>query len=115
MQIAHGASNRALVNAPKIIKWKTMKRSNLLDQIAVTSADVAATLNSFSVSARVLESDWTRLIEEYENKWIGVYNGKVEAVGESLEDVTNQIERKAIPISQTNVRRIDREEKTLVL
>src|SRR5712692_1391827 len=99
----------------KIIKWKTMKPSNLLDQIAVTAADVAATLHLFSVSARVLESDWTCLIEEYENKWVGIFDGKVAAAADSFEDVLQQIERKALPINQTIVSCIDREERTLVL
>ena len=92
-----------------------MNGSNALDQIDISAAEVDAALNSFSASARIFSSDRPRLVDEYENKWIGVYDGKVEAVGESLEDVTSQIERKAIPISQTIVRRIDRDEKTLVL
>jgi hypothetical protein len=104
-----------LVNAHQEIHMSAMNGSNALDQIDISAAEVDAALSSFSASARIFSSDLPRLVDEYENKWIGVYNGKVEAVGESLEDVTNQIERKAIPISQTIVRRIDRVEKTLVL
>jgi hypothetical protein len=92
-----------------------MKMSNLLDQIDVTATDVAATLNSFSVSARVLESDWTRLTEAYANKWVGIFDGKVEVAADSLEDVVQQIERKAIAINQTIVGYIERQKRTLVL
>ena len=94
---------------------RSMSGSSVLDQIDVRAAEVDTALRSFSASARILSSDRRRLIDEYENKWIGVYNGKIEAVADSLEDVAMQLEKKAIPFNQTIVRRIERDEKTLVL
>lgn len=115
MQVGCAGISCILVNAPRELHMKAMSGSKALDQIDVAAADIDAALKSFSASARVLSSDRPRLVDQYENKWIGVHNGKVEAVADSLEDVAAQIERKAIPINQTIVRRIDREEKTLVL
>jgi hypothetical protein len=56
-----------------------------------------------------------RMIDLYENKWVGVYKGSIVAVADSLEEITRQVAQKNIPAAETVVRFVDREEKTLIL
>lgn len=79
------------------------------------AAEIGDKLRAFSKSAAVFSSAKPRLIDLYENKWVGVYDGKVQAVADTLDEVTREISRKGIPASETMIRRIDREEKTLIL
>ena len=88
---------------------------SFFNEIGRTPAEIDAALREFSRSAEVFSSNRPRLIDKYENKWIGVYKGKVEAVADSLEDLTRQIDAKDIPSTETIVRHIDREERTFIL
>ena len=89
--------------------------SKVLDQIKISAAEIDERLRSFSVSAQVFSCNRQALIDQYENKWIAVYRGQVEAVADSLEGVTREIEAKGIPPGETVVRHVDREEKTFIL
>ena len=92
-----------------------MRSKSALDQVRASPAEIAAALDAFAASAKVLSSDHPRMIDLYENKWVGVYNGKVEVVADSLEEAAREIKEKALPIGETIIRRIDRNEKTLIL
>ena len=92
-----------------------MRDKSALDQVRAAPAEIAANLDSFAVSAKTLSSHHPRMIDLYENKWVGVYNGKIEVVADSLEEATREIKEKAIPVGETIIRRIDRTEKTLIL
>ena len=92
-----------------------VRASNVLKHLGRSARDIDRAFKGFSESARLFSSDQPRLIDEYENKWIGVYKGRVEAVADTLKALTQKIGSKNIPMSETMVRRIDREEKTLIL
>lgn len=77
--------------------------------------EIGDALGKFSISAQVFSSDNPRLIDLFENKWVGVYNGHVEAVAESLDKLLEQVAEKNIPAGDTVVRFINREPKTLIL
>src|SRR4029453_1642100 len=86
-----------------------------LTDSARTRAKLREGFASFSESAQIFSSDVHRLIDSYESKWVAVRKGGVLAVGDSLEELTEQIEHKRIPRSETLIRFIDREPKTLIL
>jgi Family of unknown function (DUF5678) len=86
-----------------------------LTDSARTRAKLREGFASFSESAQIFSSDVHRLIDSYESKWVAVRKGGVLAVADSLEELTEQIEHKRIPRSETLIRFIDREPKTLIL
>ena len=92
-----------------------MSNSDLFDKMTVSAADIDSALKGFSESARLFSSNHPRMIDEYENKWVGVYRGTVAAVADTLEELTEQIVKKSIPPAETIVRHVERKEKTLIL
>jgi hypothetical protein len=84
------------------------------EEIARRAAEIQESLRSFSESAAVFSSDHEPLIERYENKWVGVYEGKVAAAADSLDEVTHRLMDQGVPLGDTMIRRIDREEKTFI-
>ena len=89
--------------------------SDALDQLGKDARKIARGLREFSESAQIFSSDVHRLIDSYENKWVAVHKSRVLAVADSLEELTEQIEHKHIPTSETLIRFIDREPTTLIL
>ncbi|HEX4295071.1 MAG TPA: hypothetical protein VHZ29_13135 [Rhizomicrobium sp.] len=77
-------------------------------------ADADRELREYAGSARVLSSNHPRLIDEYPEQWVGVHGGKVELVGPSLDAIKKQAHEKGIPLEQTIIRFIEKEEKTLI-
>jgi hypothetical protein len=77
--------------------------------------EIGEALGNFSTSAQIFSSDNPRMIDLYENKWVGVYNGRIEAVADTLDKLLEQVEDKNIPAGNTVVRFINREPKTLIL
>jgi hypothetical protein len=85
--------------------------SDGLDRLGKDARKIARGLREFSESAQIFSSDVHRLIDS----WVAVRKGGVLAVADSLEELTEQIEHKHIPTSQTLIRFIDREPKTPIL
>jgi hypothetical protein len=79
------------------------------------AGEIRKELASFSKSSRVFSSDSPRLIDQYEDKWIAVHDGKVAAADRSLAGVTSKVEKKGIPLGETMIRRIERRQKTFIL
>lgn len=77
--------------------------------------EIAQRLKEFSESEALFSSNSSRLVDKYENTWVGVYQGRVAASGKTLESLKRALKAKGIPLPQTMVRRIDREERTLIL
>jgi hypothetical protein len=75
---------------------------------------MARDLRSFSASEAVLSSS-PALIDRYQNTWVGVYQGRVAASGKTLASLKRALKAKGVPLSHTLVRRIDKEERTLIL
>lgn len=91
------------------------KTSRVLEHLGVTAADMDRMLQEFTDSAQLFSSGNPQLIDKYENKWIGVFKGRVEAVANTLQEVEEKIARKHIPVHDSIIRHIDRNEKTLIL
>jgi hypothetical protein len=91
------------------------KSSKALKLARKNASTISRSLRSFSKSAAVFSAGSPRLIDKYEDKWVGVYEGKVVASADTLDEVTREISRKGIPLNETMIRRIDRKEKTLIL
>ncbi len=54
----------------------------------------------YSQSVDYIDRDRRRLLEDYDNHWVAVYNSKIVAHGKKYEDVVKIIERKRLPIGQ---------------
>ncbi len=91
--------NRALVQA-------------FLDENAKS---IDSTLETFQESAQLFSSNKPRLVDEYENKWVAAHDGAIVAVADSLEDVMAMVCNVGIRPSETMIRHIDRDEKTLIM
>jgi hypothetical protein len=72
-------------------------------------------LQNFSASVQKLASDSEHIHKVYQNKWIGIYRGNVEAVADSFDAVTAALAAKRIPGAETLVRFIGQKEMTLIL
>ena len=74
---------------------------------------VRARLRAFRDSARVFSSDRPRLINEYPNKWVAVYQGKVVAHSQDFDDLMRSVnEREHQDIL---VRFIDNDQRGLII
>ena len=77
--------------------------------------DIARGLREFSKSAKMLSSDPPRFINEYPLQWIGVYQGEVSAKADDLSSLIEELERRGIPLGDTIVRFIEKNQRTLIL
>lgn len=93
----------------------TVDAMSILDQMDKSPAEVAASLQAFSESARVLSSSHPRLIDEYPDRWIAVFHGAVRADADTLEEVLTEIDEARIPRSDVIVRFIEREPRSYIL
>ena len=72
-------------------------------------------LRSFEKSAEVFSSERQQLIDKYENKWVGVFDGEIVGSADTSKRLLAILTKKGIPPAQTMIRRTDREEKILIL
>ena len=77
--------------------------------------DIAKGLREFSKSAEMLSNDQPRLIDEHALHWIGVYRGEVSAKADDLPSLIEELERRGIPLGDTIVRFIEKNQRTLIL
>jgi hypothetical protein len=77
--------------------------------------DVARDLRAFSDDARVLSSKRQHLLERYPNMWVGIYERKVVAKGESLDSVIEQLVALGIPRGRAIVRFISKHPRKMFL
>jgi hypothetical protein len=87
----------------------TKKRNAVRRQLVQRAGDIVRNLKEFAESEAVFCSESLRLIDQYENSWIGVYRGRVAASGKILGSLKLSLKAKGIPPPQTMIRRIDRE------
>ena len=87
----------------------------ILSRFGGKPEDIAKDLREFSKSAEKLSHDRTRLIKEYPLKWIGVYQGEVSAQADDLPSLMEELERRGIPLGDTIVRFVERNQRTLIL
>ena len=77
--------------------------------------EIARGLREFSRSAEMLAKDQPRLIDEYPRQWIGVYRGEVSAKADDLPSLMEQLERQGVPLGDTIVRFIEKNQRALIL
>jgi len=77
--------------------------------------DIARELREFSKSAEMLANDQPRLIDEYPRQWIGVYRGEVSAKADDLPSLIEKLEKQGVPLGDTIVRFIEKNQRTLIL
>ena len=77
--------------------------------------DIARGLWEYSKSAKMLANDLPRLIDEYPNKWVGVYRSEVSAKADDLPSLMQKLEQQGIPLGDTIVRFIEKNQSTLIL
>ena len=74
----------------------------------------ASELRDFARSSEMLSSD-RDLAQEYPQKWIAVYGGEVRAVADELATLLEELDRLDVPRSNTVVRYMEKEPRTLIL
>ena len=93
----------------------TDSKNPILSRFGTAPADIARSLREFSKSAEMLANDRPRLIDEHPLQWIGVYRGEVSAKANDLPSLMEELERRGIPLGDTIVRFIEKNQRTLIL
>ena len=87
---------------------------NVHDWLGASSRDVAKSLHDFSRSSELLSKDH-ELAEKYAQKWVGVCSGEVKAAQDDLLSLLKELDDQGVSRSDTIVRFIEREQRTLIL
>lgn len=87
----------------------------ILSRFGSNPEDIARELREFSKSAELLSNDRPRLIDEHHLQWVGVYRGEVSAKADDLPSLMEELERQDIPLGDTIVRFIEKNQRTLIL
>ena len=93
----------------------TVSENPILSRFGSAPADIARGLREFSRSAEMLANDRPRLIDEHPLQWIGVYRGEVSAKADDLPSLMEELERQGVPLGDTIVRFIEKNQRTLIL
>ena len=93
----------------------TDPKNPILSRFGSNPEDIARGLREFSRSAEMLSDDRPRLIHEHSLQWIGVYRGEVSAKADNLPSLMAELERRGIPLGDTIVRFIEKNQRTLIL
>ena len=72
-------------------------------------------LGAFSEAAHILSSRHPRLIEQYPEQWVAVYDRQVQASARTLVSLMAQLDRKELPKDRVIVRYIDKNQRTMIL
>ena len=80
-----------------------------------TPAEIWAELMDFTLSAQRLSEPTQRLIDEYPQQWVAIYDGQVASAANSFKGVLSAIDARNIPRDKVIVRYIDTEPRTMIL
>ena len=84
------------------------------DWLGASPEDVAKSLLDFAKSSDLLSKD-RRLVDRYAQKWVGVCSGEVKAAEDDLDSLLKVLDGQGVSRSDTVVRFIEREQRTLIL
>ena len=84
------------------------------DWLGAPPEDVAKSLLDFAQSSDLLSND-RQLVDKYAQKWVGVCSGKVKAAADDLDSLLRVLDSRGVSRSDTVVRFIEREQRTLIL
>ena len=76
---------------------------------------LAQSWRDFAASARSLADNSVEFHEKYANKWVALYKGKVEVVGDSFDEIMSELRVRKIPSNKALVRFVGEKEMTLIL
>ena len=88
------------------------------DEIAALIGDpakICKELAAFRETAMFLSSNRPRLIEHYPDQWVALFDKQVQAHGDELEAVLEELDVKGLPRERAIVRFLDTKPRTLVL
>lgn len=78
-------------------------------------AEICEELKAFRETAMFLSSNRPRLIECYPDQWVALFANEVQAHGDELEAVLEELDMKGLPRERAIVRFLDTKPRTLVL
>ena len=84
------------------------------DWLGASPGDVAKSLIDFAQSSDLLSND-RHLVKKYAQKWVGVCRGEVKAADDDLDSLLRMLDSQGVPRSDTVVRFIEKEQRTLIL
>jgi Na+/phosphate symporter len=87
----------------------------VFERVKLSPDHIHQALRSYSASVSSFSLTKDEAVEKYKDKWIAIYNGSVEAVADTLEQLSKEIADKHIPASETLFRHIDPMEKVFIL
>ncbi len=91
-----------------------MAQSGVDAWLGADPGDVVERLRAFTRSCETLSAD-SSLIEEYAQRWIGVYQGEVQAAADDLESLLRELDRIGVPRGDTVIRFMETDQPTLIL
>jgi ribosomal protein L22 len=86
-------------------------RANILSITPEKISEIADAIRGYSANSAVLSHD----TEQYKEKWVGVYRGRVAVVADSFEGVTSELQAKNIKPNEALIRFVGAKEMTLIL
>ena len=89
-------------------------RKKLLEMVG-NPEEVYRDLQSFRRSTQLLSSEHARLIDQYQKKWVAIYDGQVVASADTLSELLASTDALRLPRQSIVARYIDRDQRTLVL
>jgi hypothetical protein len=77
--------------------------------------EVYRDLQSFRRSTQLLSSEHPRLIDQYQKKWVAIYDGQVVGSADTLPDLLASTDARHLPRQSIVARYIDRDQRTMIL
>lgn len=84
------------------------------DWLGAPPEEVVKSSIAFAHSSDLLSND-RQLVEQYAQKWVGVCSGEVKAAEDDLDSLLRVLDSRGVSRSDTVVRFIEREQRTLIL
>jgi hypothetical protein len=92
-----------------------LAKKAIASHLGATPRQMDRELRTFSRAARLLSSDYPRLIDEHPNEWVGLYDGKVCAAAKSFRALVSKLKKQGVPPNETIIRFIDTSGRKLIL
>jgi len=77
--------------------------------------DIRQDLKTFRRDVNLLANQRRELTKQYPNKWVAFYNGKVELMADTLNDLLIMVDREEIPRDKTITQYLGTKKITMVL
>lgn len=91
------------------------EKAKIIQEFMGDPRKIADGLKRFRKSALVLSRQRPRMIEEYPQKWVALFDGEVKAADKSFEKLLEKIDEQKLPRGEILVRFIDKTHRTMIL